>query len=135
MPEQKPLVYLAGPIAGCNQEQMSTWRDAAAWHLRPSYDCSSPVHRLGLDPHTIVNDDLRDIERCQLVLAYLPKEFDCVGTGMEIFYASRILRRKVIAFGTRIMDIGTSPWYVEHTWKRFSLFDEAISYLMQDFEL
>lgn len=135
MPEKKPLVYLAGPIRGCTTDQMVQWRASAAWHLAPSYDCSSPVSRLGLDPHVIVNDDLADIERCQLVLAFLPVEFDCVGTGMEIFYASRILRRKVIAFGTRVSGIDVSPWYLEHTWKRFSLFDEAIGYLMQDFEL
>lgn len=134
MPEPKPLVYLAGPIAGCTKEEMTAWRNRAAWLLNPLYDFSSPTHRLGYDSRIIVNDDLKDIEHCQLVLAHLPKEFDCVGTSMEIFYAHRILRRKVIAFGTRVIGDFVSPWYLEHTWKRYATLQEACDYLLEIFE-
>jgi len=59
----------------------------------------------------LVEGDLREIERCDGVVAMVTQHAS-VGTHMEVFYASRVLRRPVFVLYDFIFE-GQSvhPWY------------------------
>lgn len=97
-------VYLCGPMENVPRPQMCDWRDIAKEHLhRAGIVTLDPVRRRhdGQQRHMrrIFELDLLDIRESDFVLVNLnndklPKH----GTAMEVFYASYVLRKPVIAF-------------------------------------
>lgn len=88
----KPVLYLAGPIAGCTEGQAKDWRADIAARL-PMMNCISPLRCepmptgqtryddtsiVGMrdlcfgDPRAILAKNFLDTQRCDMVLAYFP---------------------------------------------------------------
>lgn len=107
-----PLIYLMGPISGVNLNGALAWREYAQRLLSPEIRVLDPMRgkknilpdtdeKLGFDytatpselvtPAGIVNRDLMDIKRCDLVLANFLDASEisigsCVEVGIAIAY-------------------------------------------------
>jgi len=92
-PRKSPnqVVYLAGPISGCNESQIHAWRDRIQHDFGNEFaflDPSAPDHLLGEDSRgasEIVRRDEAAIRRADGVLANMWKE--SIGTTLGIAYA------------------------------------------------
>ena len=104
----KKYVYLAGPIAGCTEEEATEWRNyVCTWFqhgivgISPlrceplkegmTYTEEGATDKMWSDPRAIATKNWLDTESCDLVLAYLPKELNerrpSYGTVIEIGWA------------------------------------------------
>lgn len=107
-------IYLAGPMAGCTDEQATGWRELFKVVLGKQYDLLDPVRRGFLhddDPGNwteIVALDKQDIDDCDIVVANVWKPSH--GTSMEIIYAHE-RQKYVIA----ICPHTPSPWVLLHS--------------------
>jgi nucleoside 2-deoxyribosyltransferase len=95
------LVYLAGPISGTEEEQMSSWREQFKKQLKQDIFCLSPLrdttdstpdHPLTIEKlrhgHGSVSRDRMDVMRCDVVVAnFLGARNISIGTVGEIFWA------------------------------------------------
>ena len=109
------IVYLAGPINGCTDEQAKDWREYVK-KTYPQYDYLDPMrndyrgreNEPGIDAE-IVRGDKWDIEQSDVVLVSYDKP--SVGTSMEVLYAHLITRPVIIVArpGTVL-----SPWLTFH---------------------
>lgn len=111
-PMSKALIYLAGPINGCSDEQAKNWR-ASAKQMFPN--CLDPMRRdyRGREAENvtaIVEGDKSDISRCAVVLVWF--ERSSVGTAMEVFYAWHSHRLVVVVNKSTAP---LSPWLVYHS--------------------
>jgi nucleoside 2-deoxyribosyltransferase len=117
----KKKVFISGPIQGMENEQ--GYREAISKIcVRLGYETVDPwlrekaIHK-GDEPcwwtkvpaAGFVERDLDDIEKCNVLIAYLPKL--SAGTCMELFYAKRKGKRVITISG---MD-ALSPWIVVHS--------------------
>jgi nucleoside 2-deoxyribosyltransferase len=97
-------IYLAGPMEHVSIEDAKGWRDIATKLLQQA-------DQKVLDPTRRVHDfqpkymkrifelDLRDIQESDLILVNLDNPTVAKhGTAMEVFYASYVLRKPVVAF-------------------------------------
>lgn len=104
-------IYLAGSMEQVSLSEAKGWRDLAT-SLFNDYNSSfgqeiisvlNPCRRVhSFEPRymkRIFELDMRDINECDLILANLdnPKVAKH-GTAMEVFYASYVLRKPVVAF-------------------------------------
>lgn len=101
----KKYIYLAGPIAGLNESEATTWRNYVNDRLPYGVVGISPLRceplnegmhyteegaspKLWSDPRAISSKNWLDTESSDLVLAYLPKEMNerrpSIGTIIEI---------------------------------------------------
>lgn len=97
-------IYLAGPMENVNAEEMTQWRDIAKRELEGAgITCLDPTRRRHSFEQKIMKRifelDMMDIRTCDMVLVnlnndQLPKH----GTAMEVFYASYVLNKPVVAF-------------------------------------
>lgn len=139
-------IYLAGPIAGCNQGQANDWREYVTQKLSGipgNIKGISPlrcepivgeVYELGYeDPkfgtsRAISSKNLFDTLNCDMVLAFFPKEMNdkrpSIGTILEVGWAHG-LRKTVIV-------VTDDPYYQNHpvldtcaSWKLDNL-DDAV---------
>ena len=104
----KKFIYLAGPIAGCTQEEANEWREYVRSMLPHAIVGISPLRceplkegmtyteegaspKMWSDPRAIATKNWLDTESCDLVLAYLQKELNekrpSYGTVIEIGWA------------------------------------------------
>jgi len=101
----KKYIYLAGPIAGCTEDEANNWRGYVQDNLNENIIGISPLrcepistnhYTSGTDsrfntPKAIAAKNWYDTESCDLVLAYLPKELNerrpSYGTTIEIGWA------------------------------------------------
>ena len=104
----RKYIYLAGPIAGCTENEATEWRDEVARALPHGIVGISPLRceplvegmrytekgateKMWSDPRAIATKNWLDTESCDLVLAYLPKELNerrpSYGTTIEIGWA------------------------------------------------
>ena len=123
----KKYIYLAGPIAGCTQEEATEWRDDVQKSLPHGIIGISPLRceplkegmrftedgateKMWSDPRAIATKNWLDTESCDLVLAYLPKELNdrrpSYGTTIEIGWAIG-LRKPLIVVSDDVQ-------YMEH---------------------
>ena len=117
----KKKVFISGPIQGMENEQ--GYREAISKIcVRLGYETVDPwlrekiIYR-GDEPYWwakvpaagFVERDLEDIEKCDVLIAYLPKL--SAGTCMELFYAKHKGKRVITISG---MD-ALSPWIVVHS--------------------
>lgn len=112
------IVYLAGPIFGCTEQECRAWRREATRLLAEAgHQTLDPMRRdyRGLEaevcPAVLVNDDLHDIYRADALL--VNAERASWGTAMELAYATRRAGEppKIVAFGA--LD-PASPWLRAH---------------------
>lgn len=97
-------VYLAGPMENVSESQMTTWRGYATDRLEEAgLTVLDPARRRhsGEQRHMrrIFELDLRDIREADIILVNLNDDkLAKHGTAMEVFFASYIERKPVIAF-------------------------------------
>lgn len=96
---RRPLVYLAGPISGCNDDQSRRWRAWVKEHFSDEFDFIDPTDELvDRDEHDsveIVRKDEAAIERADAVLANMWKE--SIGTSIGVALARAQGKTVVIA--------------------------------------
>jgi len=101
---KKRTVYLAGPMEHVSAADAKGWRDIAMWNLNQSdinvLDPTRRIHNFEKRyMKRIFELDLRDIQECDIILANLDNPTVAKhGTAMEVFYASYVLRKPVVAF-------------------------------------
>jgi nucleoside 2-deoxyribosyltransferase len=100
----KRTVYLAGPMEHVSLEESTGWRNIAELMLwNNEVQTLNPCRRIhNFDKRymkRIFELDLRDIQESDIILVNLdnPKVAKH-GTAMEVFYASYVLRKPVVAF-------------------------------------
>lgn len=107
------ILYLAGPINGCTDEECVDWRK----HIKDlwGYPVKDPMVRdyrgqEGDFYREIVDLDKRDIRQSDIVIVNYIKP--SVGTSMEVFYAWTLGKPIIVVAkrGTRI-----SPWLQYHS--------------------
>jgi nucleoside 2-deoxyribosyltransferase len=120
------IVYLSGPINGCNDEQAKGWRSRAV-QLLPGCETLDPMRedfrgREHGNLKTIVTKDKKDIQECDVLL--VNAERPSWGTAMEIMYG-HIHGKRVVGFRA---DTSPSPWLDWHCELRRTIEDacEAI---------
>lgn len=122
------MIYLAGPINGCTDEECNDWRAMVRreFSLKLCAKSLDPMRRdyRGKEDESvneIVQLDKLDVERCDMILAACPKP--SVGTSMEIFYAWTLGKPvyAVVPDGAPV-----SPWLRYHSTRICSTFEEAI---------
>ncbi len=110
----RPVVYLAGPINACTDEECNNWRNEflSLWD-GPSRNPMVRDYR-GRESECaslIVEGDKTDIRDSDVMVAACPKP--SVGTSMEIFYAKVCLNMKVCLIVPKGAPI--SPWLQYHS--------------------
>lgn len=130
LPQPRAVVYLAGPIAGCDDEEAMGWRAKAADYLnRHEIAVLDPMVRdfrggpIGTALATVVVEgDKADIRKADAILAYCPRP--TVGTSMEILYA-HLIGVPVVA----VIPEGTSvsPWITYHATRVARTFDDGLA--------
>jgi nucleoside 2-deoxyribosyltransferase len=101
---KRRTVYLAGPMEHVSAESAKTWRDIAANYLYQAnvltLDPTRRVHKFEQRAmKRIFELDLRDIQESDIILVNLDNPTVAKhGTAMEVFYASYVLRKPVVAF-------------------------------------
>ena len=117
----KKRVFISGPIQGMENEQ--SYREVIGkicvrlgyetvdpWlREKAIYGGNEPCWWTKVPASGFVERDLKDIERCDVLIAYLPRL--SAGTCMELFYAKRRGKRVITISG---MD-QLSPWIVVHS--------------------
>jgi nucleoside 2-deoxyribosyltransferase len=122
---RKPVIYLAGPIAGCNDVEVNRWREYVIAKLSHKYDFKNPMVRDYRGDDTtpaaeIVEGDLEDIKASDIVLAYCWQR--SYGTIMEIVYAHQLKKRAVVVCPDRFY----SPWLKFHASELHRTLSEAV---------
>ena len=102
MAKEKPQVYLAGPITGCNDVQLHHWRDEVKAKYAKDFAFIDPTRQwegnaIGADksPLEIVEADLRGIERADGMLVNMWRE--SIGASIGIVHAHRAGKPVVVA--------------------------------------
>ena len=136
--DNKRYVYLAGPIEGCNEDEINNWRhDAMTYYLMNSEDirgCNpyrvEEKHFKG-EPsfaQKIMDKNWYDCQRCDAILAYLPKHINdrrpSIGTLFEIAWF--VSMRKPIFIVSEDMNYINHPLVVANTGWIYQDLDEAL---------
>jgi nucleoside 2-deoxyribosyltransferase len=117
----KKKVFISGPIQGMENEQ--SYREAIGIVCaRLGYQTVDPwlrekvIYRgdeacwwTKVPAAGFVERDLEDIEKCDVLIAYLPRL--SAGTCMELFYAKRKGKKVITISGMDVL----SPWIVVHS--------------------
>lgn len=132
---KKRLIYLAGPINGCTDEECKDWREYVKTQLGEE-NTLDPMRRdyRGREMECvdeIVEGDKVDIDSATLLLVNHPKP--STGTDMEIMYAFE-RGKKVITVVPPTADTKISPWLSYHSTKIFFSFDDALNYIGRESE-
>jgi nucleoside 2-deoxyribosyltransferase len=113
-------IFISGPIQGIEERQ--TYRDKiSALLIQYGYEPVDPWQREKIlyrgppeswwehvPPRDFIRRDLEDIERCDALIAYLPRL--SAGTCMELFYAKMKGKKTIVICGLK----NPSPWIIEH---------------------
>lgn len=117
-------IYLAGPMLGCNKQEMSDWRSVVKAQLAGKFEFLDPVD-LGT-PETaieVVEMDLEMIAKADILLANCWKASP--GTSMEVCRAY-MSGKKVVVVNTI-----KSPWLHYHSHVCLDTLVEALDYLRE----
>ena len=87
---EKPIVYLCGPIAFCEDGECVEWRERTKAEQGENFTFLDPLRRdyRGVEIENVeklVQDDLEDIEKAHALLVGHTRP--STGTAMEIVYA------------------------------------------------
>lgn len=127
-------IYLAGPIAGCDDRECLDWRIKVQNELSSYYRIRSPMDR-DYRGHEfdytedfdiisdIVKEDKKDVEETNITLVNFSRP--SVGTSMEVIHAFNHNKTViVISNGNRL-----SPWLVYHSDHICDTLEDAIELL------
>jgi nucleoside 2-deoxyribosyltransferase len=84
----RPRIYLAGPISGCNGDQLHLWRDGLKRGFGEEFEFVDPTDNLipeASSHFSVVQADIEAIRSCDAVLAHLWRE--SVGTAFGLVHA------------------------------------------------
>lgn len=131
----KKKIYLCGPIMDEHLGHARAWRESAKEKLVEHFVMLDPMRRNFKDrevdsANEIVEFDLQDIRDADIVLVNYNKA--SIGTSMEVFFASNILGKFVVAFSPFTFQ-ECSPWMVRYCTKILPSLEEAIDYLKAHF--
>jgi len=128
----RKTVYLAGGINGMSDSECKEWRYQATQILMPTdrFNIISPMIRdyRGQErwfADAIVKQDISDINTSDIILARVVNP--SWGTGMEIFYANHVKKKRVVLWGCEYEKL--SPWLIVHSEASFVTLEEACSYI------
>lgn len=133
---KKPkTIYLSGPIMEEHDGIAREWREAAKSLLRSDYRLLDPMRRKFVDrevdsANEIVEFDLLDVRKADIVLVNYNRP--SIGTSMEVFYASHVLGKFVVAFSPYEYR-ECSPWMVRYCTKILGSLEEAAAYIANHF--
>jgi nucleoside 2-deoxyribosyltransferase len=132
---KKRLIYLAGPINGCTDEECKDWREDAKKYFGED-NTLDPMRRDYRGRETeftaeIVEGDKADIDASTILLVNHPRP--STGTDMEIFYAWE-RKKKVIVVVPPTSNTKISPWLDYHSHKIFFSFENALTYIGRESE-
>lgn len=121
----KPVIYLAGPIAGCTDNEANRWREYVIANLSHAYNFKNPMVRDYRGDDTtpaaeIVEGDIADIKASDVLLAYCWTR--SYGTIMEIPYGRQFGKRVVVVCPDRFY----SPWLKYHATEIYSTLSDAV---------
>jgi len=133
----KKKAFISGPIQGMENEQ--SYREVISeicvrlgyevvdpWlREKATYRGEEPCWWTKVPAAGFVERDLADIEKCDVLIAYLPKL--SAGTCMELFYAKRRGKRVITISGMKDL----SPWIVVHSDKILRRVEELEDALKQ----
>jgi nucleoside 2-deoxyribosyltransferase len=128
-------IYLCGPIMDESEGHARAWRQTAKTLLASDFHLLDPMRRNFKDrevdsANEIVEFDLQDVRDADLILVNYSKS--SVGTSMEVFYASNVLHKFVIAFSPFSFK-DSSPWMVKYCTKILPSLEEACRYIREHF--
>lgn len=126
-------VYLAGPIAGCTDDECKDWREMAKLKL-PMVECIDPMRRdyRGREMkhlQDLVVLDKADIRMSDVVLVNHSKPSS--GTAMEIYFAWRLGIPVIVVDNRLTEDVPISPWIYFHATRVFNHWSEAYHWIEQ----
>lgn len=112
---RKPTVYLAGPIAGCNDDQRRVWRNDLKRGFHDEFDFIDPMDNL-LDVEAsdfeVVQADAEAIKSADAVLANMWRE--SIGTAMGVVHAHSV-GKIVVVCDPNLIGSRTLGFYADAT--------------------
>ena len=114
-------VFISGPIQGMEDKQeyraeIRRILEAKGYEVIDPWEREKIIYKASREdwwknvpPRDFIDRDLRDVERCDVLIAYLPRL--SAGTCMELFYA-KLKGKKVISI---IEFDDPSPWITLHS--------------------
>jgi nucleoside 2-deoxyribosyltransferase len=131
----KKKIYLCGPIMDEVDGHARAWREAAKQQLGRDFILFDPMRRNFKDrevdsANEIVEFDLQDVRDADILLVNYNKP--SIGTAMEVFYASQVLHKFVIAFSPFSFK-DCNPWMVRYCTKILPSLEAATAYIREHF--
>jgi nucleoside 2-deoxyribosyltransferase len=128
-------IYLCGPIMDESDGKAREWRTVATKKLSKQFTILNPMRRNFKDrevdsANEIVEFDLQDVRDADIILVNYNKS--SIGTAMEVFYASHVLQKFVIAFSPFTFK-DCSPWMVRFCTKILPTLEGAVTYINEHF--
>ena len=128
-------IYLSGPIMDEHAGAAREWRECAKSLLAGRYRLLDPMRRKFVDrevdsANEIVEVDLLDVRNADIILVNYSRP--SIGTSMEVFYASHVLGKFVVAFSPYEYR-ECSPWMVRYCTKILGSLEEAAEYIATHF--
>ena len=128
-------IYLSGPIMDEHAGAAREWRECAKSLLAGRYRLLDPMRRKFVDrevdsANEIVEFDLLDVRNADIILVNYSRP--SIGTSMEVFYASHVLGKFVVAFSPYEYR-ECSPWMVRYCTKILGSLEEATEYIATHF--
>ena len=128
-------IYLSGPIMDEHAGAAREWRECAKSLLAGRYRLLDPMRRKFVDrevdsANEIVEFDLLDVRNADISLVNYSRP--SIGTSMEVFYASHVLGKFVVAFSPYEYR-ECSPWMVRYCTKILGSLEEAAEYIATHF--
>ena len=128
-------IYLSGPIMDEHAGAAREWGECAKSLLAGRYRLLDPMRRKFVDrevdsANESVEFDLLDVRNADIILVNYSRP--SIGTSMEVFYASHVLGKFVVAFSPYEYR-ECSPWMVRYCTKILGSLEEAAEYIATHF--
>ena len=128
-------IYLSGPIMDEHEGVAREWRESAKRLFAGKYRLLDPMRRKFVDrevdsANEIVEFDLLDVRNADIILVNYSRP--SIGTSMEVFYASHVLGKFVVAFSPYEYR-ECSPWMVCYCTKILGSLEEAVEHISTHF--
>lgn len=135
--DARKAIYLSGPIMEEHAGAAREWRESAKRLLGGKFRLLDPMRRKFVDrevdsANEIVEFDLLDVRNADIILVNYNRP--SIGTSMEVFYASHVLGKFVVAFSP-CQYRECSPWMVRYCTKILGSLEEAAEYIAAHFSL
>ena len=127
-------IYLAGPVEGCSDQEIHSWRVKTKLSLLPGIVGVNPDRIDNETPECIIIQNYLDAKSCDAILAYLPKEITdrraSYGTVFEIAWGYSMQKPVIIVSDD---DYVHSHPVLKMSGVHFTELDDAIKYINQLF--